>query len=291
MNNIVGYIDVNNSVKNFNLMFKRIFCRVKFKELEYDKLKILVDTQSLNEKRIKRIANKIKEIGINKIVLAENCANKRGLFIKYGIDILDGKFIMKNMLKEILVYMYKIRGTEIFNESLYITTDNDTDFDIIIDTANLFKSLNIVTRKIKKLKRMDKKIESNTDIVCSITNNITKGLRRAKIIVNFNYDEKFFSEAKLNRNAIIINLSKEKLNLKSSFNGTIIENINIEYKQNLMEENEFKNFNKSLLLESKILGKSYSEIKKILNEADSKIIDLYGKNGKIFGEEIKNNLS
>lgn len=291
MNNVIGYIEHVDSENFFERLLEKFFCKIVFEKYSFDKYIIMVNSMELKEKELGKLVHKIKQRGINQVVLSNDFTNQKDIFIDHGIHILDGKYLMRNLLKDIILYIFQDKDVDISKEPLYVTIDDDSNSEIIMDVANLFKSLNIVTCKLKKLKRLDKKLEENSELVYSITNNLKKSLKRARIIVNFDYDEKFFSEARLNREAIIINLCSKKIVLKNTFKGLIIENVDILYRQNCIEMETFNNYNKAEVLESNIYGKSYNNVTELCRIFDCKITNLVGKNGKISGAEIKNILS
>lgn len=291
MDNIVGYVEQIGSQNYFEKTIEKFLCRITFEKYSFDKLIITVNSSELKEKDLKKLVDRIRKRKIERIALSNDFIKWRDFFSTQEVLVFDGKYLMKNLLKSIILYIYQNKNEDICNEDLYVTIDNDRDSDIIIDVASLFKSLNIVTNRLKKLKRLDNKLESTSDIVYSISNNVKKGLRRAKIIVNFDYNYKFFSEAKLNRQAIIINLNNENLLLKNTFKGLIVDNIDITYKQNCVEREIFNKFNKTIVLESNMYGKSYKNIIESCKMFDCKIANLIGMNGFISLKEIKNILS
>ena len=291
MNNIVGYVEQVSSNNFFRKMLEKIYCAISIEKYSFDKYIIMVNSQQLTENNLKKIVSKIKRNNINTVVLSNEMSKNKDYFINQGIYVIDGKYLMKNLLKDIILYIYQGNMESISNDDLYVAIDDDTNAEIIVDTANLFKSLNIVTCRIKKLKRLDRRLESRSDVVYSITNNIRKGLKRAKIIINFDYDEGFFAEAKYNKDAIIINLYSKGLSLKNSFRGVLVENINIEYNQNCIEKEIFCKYNKTEILESSICNNSYKSVVELCKKYNCSICNLIGRNNNISIEEIKNILS
>lgn len=113
-----------------------------------------------------------------------------------------------------------------------------------------------------------------------LSNNKKKSLQKAKIIINFDMRQDMFSNYQINRNAMIINLSDSIIKMEKSFNGIIINSIEIDdinykirnyylfeyidlYESNIIEENKF----------NKILEK--------IKEDNIVIKGLLGKRGKI----------
>ncbi len=117
-------------------------------------------------------------------------------------------------------------------------------------------------------------------IMLVLSNNKKKSLQKAKIIINFDMRQDMFSNYQINRNAVIINLSDSIIEMEKSFNGIIINSIEIDdinykirnyylfeyidlYESNIIEENKF----------NKILEK--------IKEDNIVIKGLLGKRGKI----------
>lgn len=113
-----------------------------------------------------------------------------------------------------------------------------------------------------------------------VSNNKKKSLQKAKIIINFDLRQDTFSNYQINRNAMIINLSDNIIKMEKSFNGIIINSIQIDdinckirnyylfeyidlYESDIIEENKF----------DKILEK--------IKEDDIIIKGLLGERGKI----------
>ena len=119
------------------------------------------------------------------------------------------------------------------------------------------------------------------DIMIVISNNKRKSINKAKIIVNLDFDNDEFSKYQLNRDAIIINISNNNLDIEKSFNGIFINSL----KMCKLKNNYIKNsnlFKLEELYESFIIGEQdfYKAIKKI-KEDNVEIQELIGKRGEI----------
>lgn len=194
------------------------------------------------------------------------------MFEKY-----NEKILMKNFTTLILCKFFYDQNIDIRFEDIYITVNDDKNKDIIIDIAQNVKSINIVTTSIKKMRRLCNKLEKE-GILFSISNNSQKSLKRAKLIINFDYNSETFNYYNINRYATIINLYKEKINLDKCFGGTIIENIKIDYNN---ENLNLKNYDKTEIYESYICNDNYFTIKEKCNKDKCRIVGFIGKNGYI----------
>ena len=134
--------------------------------------------------------------------------------------------------------MIKLRTENKQENNVYITINNENKikYNNIIYLLKDYKSVNIVTNNLSKLRRIEDK-NKLYDIPITIGNNKKKSLIRAKYIINVDFDNKLFNEYCINREAIIFNIYKEKLTNIMGFSGTIINNIKIkqtrEYYKNI----------------------------------------------------------
>ena len=60
-----------------------------------------------------------------------------------------------------------------------------------------------------------------------VSNNKKKSLQKAKIIINFDLKYEDFSNYQINRNSIVINLSDNIMKMENTFNGVIVNSMQI----------------------------------------------------------------
>ena len=283
MNYIIGYINCKKALKFKKLqkIIGYIFFKIKVIRIDENKYDIGINSNKINKRRIKKIEKTLKTYNINKLVISNviDCENK---IILNNIVKSSEKILMKGIIKNILKYIFKNQNTDLRFEDIFITIKDDKNKEIIKDIANEAKSINIVTDTIKKMRRLSINLEKEENIIFSISNNCKKGLKRAKTIINFDCTNEFFEKFKVNRNAIIINLNENELKLGNYYQGIIIENIEIDYKNN-----EKSNYNKTKLYESYICNLNYFSIQEKYNEDNCIISNLIGKNGFIQNRELK----
>lgn len=286
---IIGYLNyINNlDINIFKRIINKIFFKVSLEKIKENKFEILTNSCDISEKNLKKIKKVIDNNNIDIIAISNKINIEKSYFDRENIKYFNGKYLMKNLIIQILDYIYLCKNKNMILDELYITISNDKNKDIIMDLATKFKYINIVTDKIKKLKRLENKLENNGEIIYSISNNTKKSLKKAKMIVNFDYDETFFEKFNLNREAIIINLNNKKIKMKNSYQGIIIENvtINYEYKENNILN--IKNFDKNILYESCIINMNYKEFKTNYINNKCEVIHLIGSNGFILDGELK----
>lgn len=114
----------------------------------------------------------------------------------------------------------------------------------------------------------------------AVSNNKKKSLKKAKIIINFDLKQDEISKYQINRNAVIINLSDNIMKMEKSFNGIIINSMqiaDINYKIRNYYLFEHIDLYESYILEEKGLERALDKIEK-----DNIIIKgLLGERGRI----------
>ena len=284
MYNKIGYIEYNSNENGSYIhnIINKIFNKISICDIDKDKIKILVNKQKISDKLLLKIVQLIKANEINKIVISNEIDINKKILTDNKIELLNGKKLMKNMLMSILSIIYKYNDIDMRSSEVYIAIKDDKDLKIIYELASYFRCINIVTDRIRKLNRLESKFDKNDQIIYSISSNRNKSLKRAKIIINFDYNSDFFEEFCINRSAIIINLSDSKIKMKTSFQGVVIENIDINF-----ENYNNANFDKNILYESYIYNLNYDELQCKLIEDKCHIKGLLGANGEINKYELK----
>ncbi len=114
----------------------------------------------------------------------------------------------------------------------------------------------------------------------AVSNNKKKSLQKAKIIINFDLKQDEISKYQINRNAVIINLSENIMKMEKSFNGIIINSMqiaDINYKIRNYYLFEHIDLYESYIFEEKRLERVLDKIEK-----DNIIIKgLLGERGRI----------
>lgn len=121
----------------------------------------------------------------------------------------------------------------------------------------------------------------------AISNNKRKSLQKAKIIINFDLKQDEISKYQINRNAVIINLSDNIMKMEKSFNGIIINSMQIDdinYKIRNYYLFEYIDLYESYIFEERRFSKALDKIEK----DNIKIKGLLGERGKIQNLEYMN---
>lgn len=255
------------------------------------KLNIILIKQIDENKKIYFITNVKKEIykKINKklekektqtqkvqLILSKQLKSYKEQLKQY--KIVDGKQIFIKSIEEILE---KVLGENIIQmQDIYILTNrySEQSISLINKLMDKVKSINIITKEIEKYKTFEE-IMQEKGIAISVANNKKKSLKKAKIIINIDLSQEELLTYTIFRNAIIINIAQDNLKKLKGFEGIIIQDIELDFR-------EMKMLKQYKLLESFRQLEVYESIE---NRNDKiQILNLYGNNGKISEKELIN---
>lgn len=249
---------------------------------EDKKIYLIIDENNKNiyKNIIKKLKNEKTKTKKVQIVLEDDLKEYIDYFSEF--KILNGKDFMNNNVKAILEKI--LENTPMALQDVFILTNkyNEQSIRMIKNIGQEFKSVNVISKEIEKYKTLEDILESEI-IVFSIANNKKKSLKKAKIIINMDFSNEQLQEYNICRSAIIVNLSKEKIKDLKSFEGIIVQNVEIELedseKEIFKENNIIEEFKKVELYES-ISTKKIQDVKRIKK--------IYGNNGEIDKKELIN---
>ena len=275
------------------LIIKILFNKIDIIKNENTKIYIVPITNKIKCSRKmlnrlnKRIVKSLGEDGISSVVLSEQLKNidllKNNLYSQ-NINILDGRYLFKVLSIQIIEYILKVKNENIENSEITILVNdfNSLNKDIIIDIAKRVKTLNIITNKINKFKKVEKYLYEEYGIILNISNNKKTSLLKAKIILNFDFPEEIINQYKINSNCIIVNIIDKIEIYSKKFNGININDYIIDI-PNAYIINGFKD---EEVYESIIYNYGYNELKIRIKQDDISINCLIGNRGIISKEEF-----
>lgn len=270
----IGFIKLDklSGIENF---YKKLFKIIRIQNNTYY-------IPDINEKIIKKLVSKLKEDNIEYII------SEKGIDIEY--NRLDGKYLLKCALPEVVKSCYKALNKNEELEEIYILAENYTkeNIRIIESLLDKVKVVNIVTNHLRQFQELEKRLERK-EIYITVSSNKRKALKRAKLIINLDFNN--FNGFNVNKNSIIVNCNKE-FKLNKDFEGICIENMDIEINKIMRIFSENENMDKKELFEAELIKqKDLDESRYILEKSKIKIVGLIGKRGKIDlseFEKIKN---
>ena len=291
------YIDYNVDKQKHGLKaMNKLFYKFYVIDVDNNKKCIYINKKYINTRAYKSINKYLNNHNLEP--LSCNAMISKEIQIDEENNVLNGiryipkeKNVMKLMLYDILKYIEHVVDTDCRNESLYVAMINDNNKEILINILDLFKSINIVTTRLGSIRRMEKRIQKYKDTIISISNNKKKALRRAKILINFDFSSDLLNEFDLNKDCIIINLNINKINLNRSFRGSIINAIQIDFQNRYEEQINKCKYDLYNLYNSYIEHLNYHNAMEFIENDKCKIVNLVGNRGQIANKEIVNNFT
>ena len=304
-------------IEKIAFLYKRLFCVFDIKEIEnmvicsvpidnYENIKYLKRVSKKICKKFFKIKQKIEknvisiprrknEYIVNKVLLSNKLKETDALtdeLKKYKIDILNGKWLFKYLIIDILDYISNVQNISLETKNIAILINDNCKINMnyIILIAKRAKRLSIVTKNISKFRFIEEKLYNDYGIAIEISNNRRKSLANTDLIINIDFDQETINKYRIKNEVIVIDTNeKNDINFKT-YKGVIINDFEIEYKKiSYFEENNLcKYFDKKLLYKNYIYRKD--NLYNILNQLEQdkvKITKLLGNyNNKIITKTL-----
>ena len=258
-------------IKNLNLILK--------KEIEENRKIYYIP--NINRKKVyikvnRKIEKEKTQTQKVQIVLSNKMKKYKEYFKQY--KIVDGKKTLIKGIDEILEKVLEENVIEMQDVYFLTNTYSKQSIDLINNLIHRVKTMNIITKEIQKYKTLEEIMQEKGIAIC-VANNKKKSLKKVKIIINQDFSKEEMMQYTIFRNALIINLTQEKLTNLKGFEGIIVQDVEPYYeKPELLKEYKLlENFRQLELYESM----------EIANEK-IKISKLYGNNGQINEKELRN---
>ena len=268
------------------------------------------------KKCMKKVRKLIEKYKIDNLVFSNELEKSLNIYeeeVTRKIHILDGSGLMPYLIKDILEYILKQQGEKTELEDLYFCMKEPKQIyiDNISYLGEYFRNVHVITPNITKFQKIIEKIEEKENIVVTISNNKKKSLKKAKWIINFDFEDDEIKKYSIYRRAVIITMEPNYDYDSLGFEGIQIKKVDIDTSDeakeifsqyNLLDNVPITTLYESLLnegllnknlLKTNLLDKSLSnkrQFYKVRNKMVKdkvRIIRLYGKNGIITNEECK----
>lgn len=224
----------------------------------------------------KKLKNEKTQTQKIQIILSKSMKKYKEKLKEY--KIIDGK---KTFIKKVESILEKIlQENTIHMQDIYILTNkySEESVSLIRDLAQKVKTMNVVTKEIEKY-RVIEEIMKEKGIAISVSDNKRKSLKKAKIIINLDFEKEEIIKYTIFRNAILINLTQEKIINLKGFEGIIVQDIKLNLEETQwMKENSFLEEFRQLEI--------YESIENL--NTKTQVIKLYGNNGPIDEKELRN---
>lgn len=202
-------------------------------------------TEKTKNNQIEKLAQKTIKIvskysNSKKIVLSKDL-QEQNLYINYlnsyGLDIADGRWLYEILATDIIKYIIEKKNMKKEETIISMLINDLTDIELenIKILAENYKNLNIVTNHIEKFKKLEEQLMEK-GIIITISNNKKKSLIKSKIILNVDFPNELINKYMIKEDAIIINVQgKVKIN-KKRFDGIIVNNYEIDFRNDIKSE-------------------------------------------------------
>ena len=252
-----------------------------YKVCDNNYIEIKKDTGKI-KKIIKKLKYSSRKNFIDAVILSKalySFEELKNQMVLNNINIIDGKWLMKYLILEIVEYISEKRKIKIeeCEVAILVNSINDVEIENIKILAKKFKTIKVISNHSERLEKIERKLYEDSGIMLIFSNNKKKSLQKSNFIINFDYVQEEISKYNINNEAIIINLENNIEIIKKRFCGDIINNYNVNCNEDIN-----KSFYARDILESKLYAKTTFEIiRKKIKENDIKISELIGKNGII----------
>ena len=280
-------LDMPNITRKIVIMIYKIFRKVTIKKIDKCHYLYLIYCPKNIKKTSNYIEKKIKNI-IKSNPKAEIVLSKELKEYKKILSLERKNKLIKYFIIEVLDYILSLKDENIENQNISVLVNkyNEENCNIIKSILKNVKTLTIVTNNINSYKRLEDKLYKEKSILITVTNNKRKALKNTKYIINFDFGIDQIKEYLINRNAIIINCSYEKIDL-SYFQGIIVNDIELKLKEDKKEKY------KDLIIDFAYndIIESFDNYKQIFNKnkinSNENIKNLIGNNGIISNSEFE----
>lgn len=280
-------------LKSDELSFKEVI-KIKFRRfriIKENEIQI-IELLDLKDKSIQKLKAYLKENCIMKVCVSNELFYDDFLVFLYeqNIKIVDGKWLFKNLSKEIVDYIVYMKKSKIENEEITILVNylDKTIVHFIKELASKVKCLNIITENERQFNNTKNYLYNEYGIILNFYKDNSKIISRSSILLNFDYSEEELKKLNIKNEPILVNFNKEVLD-KKYFSGLLVCDYEITTKVKFNKSLESFEYNH--LYESKIYKNTLPEnIKKQLEKDKIKIRKLKTQDGEIKkGDYLKNN--
>lgn len=282
------FIEESKEKNKYKLKIKNILNKIDEKiEGNRTFLELPINEDKIKERKIKKLAKQMQKYKIKTAILSEKLYNieilKNELYAM-NINILDGKYLFKLLIEEIIQYICKKTNINIEKtEVSFLTNDvSNINKEIIISLAEKVKTLNIITNHINEFECLEDYLYNEKGIIIKISNNYKTALSKTNIIINMDFPEEIINKYYIPSKCIIIN-TKGRIKIKTKqFNGININDYNII----IPKKYTIDGFSNKAIYESNLLDKKYEMSRRQIVEDKVRIKNLIGEKGTINNREF-----
>lgn len=288
----IGFVRIDNRkyeriIDKVIKIFRKIFIKIKVETIENGNIILIPKYGKYNKFVLKILTRQLKE-SINKYEIDELAIEEKLNFFQQEIDniqILNGRYLMKNSVLKIFQYIFNNKpNMSLENVYIFVNECSKNNIYIIDLLLSEFKTVNIITENLRYYRRLEEKY-FNKGILLTVSNNKRKSAKMAKFIIDIDFEKEKLEKYNINMEAIIINLTNEKIFFKSRFKGVIVNDFEVKVDDDSKDfiDEFYGSINKKIYIESKIKNslESFKNVDEIYKQYNAKITDLIGIRGVI----------
>lgn len=249
--------------------------------------------ENINQNKIEKLAQKTKKVleknSTSKKVVVSKEIQKENLYINYlntyGLKIQDGRWLFEILITDIIEYIINKKKLETSKLKISMLINDITDFEIenIKLLAKKYKNLNIVTNHIEKIKKIEEELLEKEGIMITVTNNRKKSLVKSDIIYNVDFPEEILNKYVIKDDSIIVNLRGKIKIKKKRFNGIIINNYEINLRDDKKDEKMIskKYYFRDIYQAELYQKQGFNNLKEKVKKDNVRVSKLFLSNGEI----------
>ena len=206
------------------------------------------------------------------------------------INIETFKKISLPLLLDYLLDQIQEKPQTLLLQDIYFCakTLNEENKQIIEYFLEKVKTVNIVTTELKSFQKLEEKCGKEKGIWITVSNNKRKSLNKARWIINLDFSAEQLETYQINRQAMIINCTEEKITKEKGFEGVIVQSFDIELVSPVEKILEEKFTSLAIIASQFSFVLDYEENVRKLKQMGVNIRNLIGINGKINQKELLN---
>ena len=249
-----------------------------------------VENDTINNKMLTRLANKIMESGIKTIVCSE-LLMLNSQFIQFlknkNYNILNGQWLVQYMLIDIIKKISYTQNKKLSEYEITILSNSNSEVisESITEIAEKCKILNIVTKDTNKFTHLEKLLEKWYGVIINVSTNMAKTIKHSDIAINIDFSNEELKECYIPENCILVQTNEKKYERKKGI--TICKyslNYPIKYAKFFSDKDKF---DEKILYESLYYQPiSYKNFREVFKKDNLSIKSFTGINGKIRFSEI-----
>lgn len=272
---------IDSIIDKARLFFKS---NIKFESNIVENISIIT-INKITKKSIKKLEKYLITNCVKNVVLSDNLFNEEkivNVLNDKNIKILNGKWITKFLVKNILEYVCKKKNDNINRQEVTVLVNdlNEVVYENLKDVAKLVRMLNVISSNKFMLKKLEKDILVSTGTVINTNKNYNKTMQKTSIVINFDFNEDELNKFNFPRKLCLVNIN-DNIRIKDKcFSGLVLNKFDIKIPVKYFEKIMLlKDFNSLILYESFIYKNTspmniIKEIKKdniVINYSEGKL--------------------